>query len=69
VIQADFVVRACVLLGRRADEAVVDEQLVVRVSAVCGQDFFANRYSGVSVRIPNRVVLLTCTVVPGSEAD
>ena len=45
MIQADFVVCACVLLGRRAGEAVVDEQLVVRVGAVCGQDFFANRCS------------------------
>jgi hypothetical protein len=45
VIQADLVVCACVLLRRCADEAVVDEQLVVRVGAVCGQDFFAYRCS------------------------
>lgn len=42
MIQADFVVCACVLSRRRADEAVMDEQLVIRVGAICGQNFFAN---------------------------
>ena len=42
MVETDFVVCACVLLGRRADEAVVDEELVVRVGAVCCQDFFAD---------------------------
>jgi hypothetical protein len=41
VVQADLIVCACVLLGRCADETVVDEELVVRVGAVCGEDFLS----------------------------
>jgi hypothetical protein len=42
MIQTDFIVRAGVLFWRSADEAVVDEQFVVGVSAVGCEDFFAN---------------------------
>lgn len=67
MVQADFVICTCVLLGRCADEAVVDEQLVVRVGAVRGQDFFADLCGSFSVSIPSWIVLLTYAVVPESE--
>lgn len=65
MVQTDFVVRACVLHGRRADEAVVDQQLVVGMGAVGGEDFFSSlcRLS-VLVRVCSVMEsLLTCTVL------
>lgn len=50
VVEADFVVGAGVLHGRGAGEAVVHEEFVVGVRAVCGEDFFAG-FCGVSVLV------------------
>lgn len=44
MVQADLIVCACVLLWRRANKSIMDEQLVVRVGAVGGKNFFANLY-------------------------
>jgi hypothetical protein len=42
MIQTDLVVCACVLFRRSTDEAIVNQQLVVRVSAIGGKDFFTD---------------------------
>ena len=55
------------LLGRRADEAVVDEQFVVRVGAVCSQDFLTN-VCGVSV-LANQAGLFCSPVLLFLEAS
>jgi len=66
VVEAEFVVRAGVLEGRGAEEAVVDQKFVVGVAAVCCVNFFSGLYEGLrlATRSDEQAVYAHLLLVP-----